>query len=99
MTALVFAQPYKALVIGASGAIGNAFVEAFRADPLCTDVVTVARSQHIGFDLRDPAAIQAQAQRCQATGPYNVIVDATGALTIEGVGPEKSLASLRQARC
>jgi NAD(P)-dependent dehydrogenase (short-subunit alcohol dehydrogenase family) len=30
-----------------------------------------------------------------ARGPYHLIVDATGALTIDGVGPEKSLAALR----
>lgn len=92
----VLTQPYKALVIGASGAIGGAFVQAFRADPLCTHVEFVSRALHADFDLRHAPSIQQQAQRCQATGPYHLIVDATGALTIEGVGPEKSLASLRQ---
>lgn len=30
---------YRALVLGASGALGSAFVEALQADPACADVV------------------------------------------------------------
>ena len=92
----LFDANYKALVIGASGAIGGAFVAAFQADPLCTYVAQVSRSQTPDFDLLDEASIQQQAEACRASGPYQIIIDATGALTIDGVGPEKSLASLRE---
>ena len=95
MTSL-FDTPYKALVIGASGAIGAAFVAAFQADALCTHVSCVSRSQSTGFDLLNALSIEQHAETCRASGPYQIIVDATGALTIDGVGPEKSLASLRQ---
>lgn len=88
---------YKALVIGASGAIGGAFVAAFQADPRCTHVELVSRALSPGFDLLDAVSIEAQAEVCRASGPYHFIIDATGALTIDGVGPEKSLASLREA--
>jgi NAD(P)-dependent dehydrogenase (short-subunit alcohol dehydrogenase family) len=92
----LFDADYKALVMGASGAIGGAFVAAFQADPHCTYVAQVARSQSAGFDLLNEASIQQQAETCRASGPYHIIIDATGALTIDGVGPEKSLASLRE---
>ncbi len=87
---------YKALVIGASGAIGGAFVAAFQADPRCTHVELVSRSLSPGFDLLNAASIEAQAEVCRASGPYQFIIDATGALTIDGVGPEKALASVRE---
>ena len=85
--ASIFDSAYKALVIGASGAIGSAFVQAFQADPHCLDVQAVSRSDGSGFDLFDPKSIEKQALICSAFGPYQVIVDATGALTIEGIGP------------
>ena len=92
--ASIFDADYKALVLGASGAIGSAFVQAFQADTHCLHVQSVSRSDGSGFDLFDPKSIEKQAFICSALGPYQVIVDATGALTIEGIGPEKSLAQL-----
>jgi NAD(P)-dependent dehydrogenase (short-subunit alcohol dehydrogenase family) len=92
----LFDAGYKALVIGASGAIGGAFVSAFQADPRCVLVTQVSRSQTPGFDMLNELSIQRQAQECLGSGPFHIIIDATGALTIDGVGPEKSLASLHE---
>jgi NAD(P)-dependent dehydrogenase (short-subunit alcohol dehydrogenase family) len=92
----LFDAHYKALVIGASGAIGGAFVAAFQADPRCTQVTQLSRSQSVDFDLLNESSIQQQSDACRAYGPYHIIIDATGALTIDGVGPEKSLSSLRE---
>lgn len=90
-----FDSEYRALVIGASGAIGRAFVSALQEDPLCAHVEMVSRAHGSGFDLLDTAGLAAQASASTAGGPYHFIVDATGALTIDGVGPEKSLAAVR----
>jgi NAD(P)-dependent dehydrogenase (short-subunit alcohol dehydrogenase family) len=87
--------PYRALVIGASGAIGQAFVQALQADPHCTHVESVSRTLNRDFDLAEPASLAAQAVLSGQQGPYHLVVDATGGLTIDGVGPEKSLASLQ----
>ena len=95
---LLFAHDYRALVIGAHGAIGQAFCHALQQDPLCVHLEAVSRTSEGGFDLRDARSIAAQAQACAAAGPYHVMVDATGALTIDGVGPEKSLAALQPAQ-
>jgi len=85
---------YKALVVGSGGAIGDAFAQAFYADARCAHVELVARGSHSGFDLRDPESIRAQATLSRGKGPYHIIVDATGAIAINGVGPEKALSSL-----
>ena len=95
----LFVRPYKALVIGASGAIGSAFVRAFGNDPQCQYVHAIARSaakSNAGFDLRDPSSIAKQAELAGLHGPFEVMVDATGALVIDGAMPEKSLSQLSQ---
>ena len=85
---------YKALVIGSGGAIGGAFAQAFYADPQCTHVELVSRGSQSGFDLRNEESIRAQATLSSAMGPYQIIIDATGAMAINGIGPEKALSSL-----
>ena len=96
MTVRLFPFEYKALVIGSGGAIGQAFVQAFRKDPLCSLVETVSRSEGGLFDLEDPASIAAAAGQLAASGPFHVMIDATGALVIDDVGPEKAMRALRQ---
>jgi NAD(P)-dependent dehydrogenase (short-subunit alcohol dehydrogenase family) len=87
-------EQFKALVIGSHGALGSAFVDAFHSDPNCTFVEAVSRHSGNGFDLLNAQSIHDQATVSSAMGPFEIIVDATGALEINGVGPEKSLNSL-----
>lgn len=87
-------EQFKALVIGSHGAIGSAFVHAFRSDPHCTFVETVSRHTGSGFDLCNAQSICDQAILSSSLGSFEIIVDATGALEMDGVGPEKSLNSL-----
>lgn len=93
--AALLAHSYRALVVGARGAIGAAFVEALQDDVHCHHVEAVSRAHNPGFDLLDAASIAAQAAASAANGPYHLIVDATGALMLDGQGPEKSLAALQ----
>ena len=86
---------YRALVIGASGAIGQAFVQALGADPRCARVQALSRGQPVPWDLTDEASLAQLALQVQ--GPVHLVVDATGALTLDGQGPEKRLPQL-QAR-
>lgn len=92
---LFAAGRYKALVVGSSGAIGGAFAQAFLSDPQCTHVELVSRGSQSNFDLTNHESISAQATLSSAKGPYEIIIDATGAIAINGVGPEKALHSLR----
>lgn len=89
-----FPEPYKALIIGSGGAIGNAFVNHLTQQPACVEVTSVSRSLGEGFELRDPESIARLGDRLKEKGPFHLIVDATGALTIDGVGPEKALSRL-----
>ena len=93
MTMRSLREGYGALVLGASGAIGQAFVQALQADPRCGGVQTCSRGQPIAWDLCDEASLAALA--VQLRGPLHLVVDATGALVIDGQGPEKSLQALQ----
>lgn len=95
---LLLSKSYRALVIGASGAIGGAFVDAFQRDLLCNHVSQLSRQTHPRFDLTDASSIQTHAQVLAAEGPFDIIIDATGQLTIDGFGPEKSLGALQADR-
>lgn len=80
---------YRALVVGASGAIGQAFCDALQRDERCAEVVRLTRHSPHRWDLRDEASMAALAGH--VTGPFHLVVDATGALTVDGRGPEKRL--------
>lgn len=89
-----FPSKFSALVIGAGGALGHAFADYLETRADTGLVVRVSRSIGDGFDLRDPGSIKRLGSRLSGQGPFHLIVDATGALTIDGVGPEKSLSRL-----
>ena len=89
---------YRAAVIGATGGIGSAFVAALAADPNCAAVTRLARSSEPPLDLEDEASIRAAAEHlATAAGTLELVIDATGALTIDGRGPEKSLRQIDPA--
>ena len=85
---------YQALVLGSSGAIGRAFVSHFQADPACSWVVGLSRQSELHFELENEDSMaHCAAQLKNASGPFGAcqfkwIIDATGALTLEGQGPE-----------
>jgi NAD(P)-dependent dehydrogenase (short-subunit alcohol dehydrogenase family) len=91
-------KDYKALVIGAHGTIGSAFVEQLQADPNCAQVVTISRATHPEFELESEDGIEQAARAVADHGPFALIIDATGALTIDGQGPEKHLGALNAER-
>ncbi|WAJ30342.1 SDR family NAD(P)-dependent oxidoreductase [Antarcticirhabdus aurantiaca] len=89
-------EGFRAVVIGRSGGIGSAVAARLEADPRCGEVVGLSRAE--GFDLLDEASIEAAARRLASTGgPLDLVFDATGALQIDGYGPEKTLRALGPA--
>jgi NAD(P)-dependent dehydrogenase (short-subunit alcohol dehydrogenase family) len=86
---------YTALVIGASGTIGRAFCNAIAADPACASVFELSRSTHSGFDLGDPGQLADSLSTLLAGQPLSLVIDATGVLSADSTGPEKSLAAVR----
>jgi NAD(P)-dependent dehydrogenase (short-subunit alcohol dehydrogenase family) len=87
-------EGYRALVFGASGAIGSALVQQLQSDPRCASVLGVSRQSTPGLDLLSEPSIQACALALAAQGPFHLVLDATGALTVNGRGPEKRLDEL-----
>lgn len=75
----------RALVVGASGGIGSALVSALRERG---EVVGLSRSGD-GLELTDEASVARVIGALE--GPFDLVIVATGALVLGGVGPEKSL--------
>lgn len=88
-------EGYKALVIGAGGALGGAFCELLREDPHCAQVFVLGRSTIPALDLEDPQSIASAAAELRHQAPLQLILLATGVLHRAGVSPEKSLAGLQ----
>ena len=85
---------YRALVIGSTGSIGSACVSVLNADPGCAGVSELSRQSEPALVLEDESSIARAAMSVSSAGPFHLIIDATGALTIDGQGPEKSLQAL-----
>ncbi|MBB3543743.1 SDR family NAD(P)-dependent oxidoreductase [Rhizobium sp. BK399] len=83
---------YNALVIGASGGIGSALVDALENDTRIGSIVALSRS-YDGIDITNEATIENWAARLKDR-EFHLLICATGALTIQGAGPEKSLKQL-----
>jgi NAD(P)-dependent dehydrogenase (short-subunit alcohol dehydrogenase family) len=87
---------YKALVIGASGGVGAALVEALRAKAGGRSVVTLSRTTN-GLDLADEESVAAAAQKIAPEGPFDLIFNAAGVLEIDGSPPEKAFKEIDAA--
>jgi NAD(P)-dependent dehydrogenase (short-subunit alcohol dehydrogenase family) len=75
----------RALVLGASGGIGRALVEALAARG-----EVVGRSRRAdGLEVTDEASVARVLGALE--GPFDLVIVATGALVIGGQGPEKTL--------
>jgi NAD(P)-dependent dehydrogenase (short-subunit alcohol dehydrogenase family) len=93
-----FAKHYRALVFGASGGIGGALADALTQDPGCETLIRLGRGSAPRVDIEDEATIASAAAVLAAAGPFDLMIDATGALTLDGFGPEKRLADLNPSR-
>ena len=93
-----FPEQFRACVIGASGAIGAAFVSALQHNPRCAEVVALHRHSDPAIDLTDEASIQSAAEQIKAQGPFHLIIHAAGILHQQEFMPEKKLGDLNMAQ-
>lgn len=84
----------KALVIGASGAIGGAFAQLLEEDSRYAEVIRLGRNTQPGMDLTVPQSISEAAAALGPRGPFDLIILASGILHGEGFMPEKSLEAI-----
>jgi NAD(P)-dependent dehydrogenase (short-subunit alcohol dehydrogenase family) len=82
---------YKALVIGASGTLGQAFCQLLRSDDNCASVCELSRNSTPVLDLEDPTSIAVAAEALADEGPFQLILHTAGLLHRPGIAPEKSL--------
>lgn len=85
----------RALVIGASGAIGTALSAALESDHRFSDVTRLSRTSVLPVELTSEPSMRAAASAmADANGDVRLIIDATGSLHREGHMPEKRLRDL-----
>lgn len=87
-------EGYRALVIGASGALGAAFCELLNEDPRCSVVRELGRNSAPGLDLEKPDSIASAAAELAEEAPYQLILHAAGLLHRDDIKPEKSYSAI-----
>jgi len=85
-----------AVVFGATGAIGGAFVELLKKEGRF-EVVELARSGgRVNLDVTDESQVEAAARDISHHGPIDLLINCIGLLHDEtGIVPEKSLKQLK----
>lgn len=98
-----FRNPARACVIGSTGGIGGALVDALAHHSNVQSVYALSRTgashsspnvKNLTFDFLNEASIIAAAETLREAGPFDLIIVATGLLQGEGIAPEKSLRAL-----
>ena len=98
MSAASLPDGYRALVIGASGAIGTAMLQHLDADGRCGLALGLHRQSRPAINFDDEASIALAAAALAPQGPFHLIVNAAGLLHRDGVMPEKKLGDLGYAQ-
>ena len=87
-----------AVVIGATGGIGNALMQALAQDGAYNAVIGLSRSSTPPLELTSETSIAAAAAFTAGKGTPRLIMDATGVLQSETIKPEKSWRELNAAQ-
>jgi len=94
---LSFRDQFRAVVVGSTGAIGGAILQALQDDPRCADVVGLSRSTTPAIDFEDETSIEAAASVVARGGDVDLVFDATGMLHDDIASPEKALGQVTLA--
>lgn len=90
-------------IIGSSGAIGRAFLDAYIADKEISNIYSISRTEvesndkriiHINIDVTDEVSVKAAASKIEENRLDRLIV-ATGVLHTKSFGPEKSIKDIK----
>ena len=98
-----FETPIRAIVVGSTGGIGGAFVDALVASDRVEAVHALSRTgashpspkvRNLTFDFLDEESVIAATQALDEVGPFELIIVATGLLQGQGISPEKNMRAL-----
>ena len=91
-------EQFHALVIGGSGAIGQALFQHLADLPRCASVRSLHRRSHPPLDFAEEDSIAAAARALASGARFHLIINAAGILHTGQFGPEKRLADLHYAQ-
>lgn len=98
-----FGQNLRCVVVGSSGGIGAAMVDALVESDQVSRIHALSRTgrshpstkvANLTFDFTDENSLIAAAQALQEVKPFDIIIVATGLLQGDGISPEKNLRAL-----
>ena len=93
----------RAIIIGASGGIGRAFIEEFSSSSQINEIHALSRKTHTylspkviphEFDFSDEENISRLASTLERTGKFDLIIIASGFLHNQDIKPEKTMRSM-----
>lgn len=87
-------KPYRALIIGSSGAIGSALLNAVQNDPNCSYAKGIHRQSSPSINYNDWQSIPRAVQSLAGESPFHLIINCTGILHQNDIAPEKKIADL-----
>jgi NAD(P)-dependent dehydrogenase (short-subunit alcohol dehydrogenase family) len=103
MTFESFGQNLRCVVVGSSGGIGAAMVDALVESEQVSRIHALSRTgrshpspkvANLTFDFTDEDSLIAAAQALQEVKPFDIVIVATGLLQGDGISPEKNLRAL-----
>jgi len=98
-----FGQNLRCVVVGSSGGIGGAILDALVESEQVSRIHALSRSgrshpspkvANLTFDFTDEESLIAATQALQEVKPFDLIIVATGLLQGQGISPEKNLRAL-----
>lgn len=93
----------RVIVIGSSGGIGGAFIDALSNSDQVSKIYALSRQgkshpsskvDNLTFDLTSEESLQAAAESLRELDKFDLIIVATGLLQGDGIAPEKSIRDL-----
>lgn len=93
-----FPDKFNALIVGATGGVGQALTAQLVDHPRCAQVFAASRSggaiagaHGLSLDFEDSQSVEAAVEAAAESGPLHLVIVASGVLVDgEGRGPEKS---------
>ena len=87
-------SPFRALIIGSSGTLGNAFMKLLEQHSDCSLVIGLHRNSAQPIDYQRLESVESSALALSSQAPFQLIINTIGVLHSEQWRPEKRLDDL-----